>query len=195
MVSTPHGAKLLRATTGEGAKDAKYVADDLLKVLAEVGAEKVVCVVTDSASVNEKAMKIVTENHKHITWVRCTAHAINLIFKDIGKLSWADEVVSNARKVVKFIRRYTRTRSMYRKCVRALPVGAEGRNLELFLPADTRFGSNVVLCDRMLKVREALTRVVSDPDWDSWCAEKNLKIRSNGLEVSALVRTMASGLI
>eukprot|EP00955_Chlamydomonas_euryale_P006090 64770-Chlamydomonas_euryale.AAC.1 len=50
MVSTPHGAKFLRATTGEGAKDAKYVADDLLKVLAEVGAEKVVCVVTDSAS-------------------------------------------------------------------------------------------------------------------------------------------------
>eukprot|EP00955_Chlamydomonas_euryale_P000140 1428-Chlamydomonas_euryale.AAC.1 len=44
-------------------------------------------------------MKIVTENHKHITWGCCTAHAINLIFKDIGKLSWADQVVSKARKV------------------------------------------------------------------------------------------------
>lgn len=99
LVATPRGAKFLRSTFGDGAKDAEYMRQDLLKVLTEVGIDKVVVVVTDSAKVNQKALKLVTAEHKHITWVRCTAHAINLIFKDISKLDWALKIAKDARMV------------------------------------------------------------------------------------------------
>jgi hypothetical protein len=47
--------------------------------------------------------------------VLCAAHAINLVLKDLGQLTWISKLVSAAKEVVQFIRRYHSTLALYRE--------------------------------------------------------------------------------
>jgi hypothetical protein len=60
---------------------------------------QVVCIITDSASVNKAAADRLRSTFPGITWVRCTTHAMNLVLKDIGKLAWVNEMCVESRKV------------------------------------------------------------------------------------------------
>jgi hypothetical protein len=64
----------------------------------------------------------------------------------VGKLPWAAEVVAKAKAVVKFITNHHRSQALFR-----------GKSaLDLLKPRDTRFATNFIMLDRMLKVRKAL---------------------------------------
>jgi hypothetical protein len=72
---------LLCAVDTSGAtKDAAYIAELLVKAINLHGAEDVVCLITDSASVNVAAADLLKADFPKITWVRCGAHALNLLF-------------------------------------------------------------------------------------------------------------------
>jgi hypothetical protein len=80
LVATPRGTKFLFAVDTSGAtKDAVYICQQLAKAITLCGSEHVISVCTDSASVNEAAAELLKEQFPHITWVRCGAHALNLV--------------------------------------------------------------------------------------------------------------------
>jgi hypothetical protein len=53
------------------------------KVLSTIGPKKFSAVVTDNASAIANARKHISEKYPHILNIRCVAHYVNLITKDI----------------------------------------------------------------------------------------------------------------
>ena len=89
VVTTPDGAIFEHAVDTSGSeKNATYLADQTRAIIIKVGAENVVAIITDSASVNEAAADKLIAEFPTIFWVRCTAHAVNLLLGSIGDLSW-----------------------------------------------------------------------------------------------------------
>ncbi|GBG80585.1 hypothetical protein CBR_g31045 [Chara braunii] len=64
--------------------------------------------VTDSAGVNVTAMEVFQkdESVKHIFWIPCVAHIMDLILEDIGGIDWAASRIAQARLVTRFFKRH-----------------------------------------------------------------------------------------
>jgi hypothetical protein len=132
--------------TGGERKDATYIAGQLIDYIREVGADSVIQVVTDSATICKASSRLVEQEFFWITWTPCTPHCLDLLLEDVGKLPWATEVVAEAKAVVKFITNHHRSQALFR-----------GKStLDLLKPGDTCFATNFIMLDRMLEVREAL---------------------------------------
>ncbi|KAL7585739.1 hypothetical protein Lser_V15G44315 [Lactuca serriola] len=75
--------------------------------IKKTGPEDVVQIVTDSASNNVLAGRIVEEKYPHIYWTPCAAHCINLMLEDIFKLPHLKKTLDRAIAVNSYI--YNRT--------------------------------------------------------------------------------------
>ncbi|KAL6536199.1 hypothetical protein OROGR_012771 [Orobanche gracilis] len=64
--------------------------------IVRVGVENVVQVVTDSASSNVAAGRMLMAKRPHLYWTPCAAHCIDLILEDIGKLSTFKKILKRA---------------------------------------------------------------------------------------------------
>jgi hypothetical protein len=73
-----------------------FLGEELIKIVEEIGPEKLAAVVSDNAANASLARKILCEKYPHILNIRCIAHCINLITKDICKHIF---VVDTIRKV------------------------------------------------------------------------------------------------
>lgn len=51
----------------------------------------------------------------HVTFTGCTAHILDLLLEDIGKLDWVKPVINDARAAVKLIKGATKPRELYRE--------------------------------------------------------------------------------
>ena len=147
-------------TTGNK-KTAAYVAEKLYEYIAHVGPEKVVQICTDNASAMINAMTIVQGVYPNIYSQGCCAHIIDLLLEDIGKDEMMRELVFLAKQVCKYIRNHHVTMALFRRF---------SPQLSLLFPGETRFACNYLMINRLLKVKEALQRVVIDPRWNDYVA-------------------------
>ena len=83
---------------------ATFLADQLNKVITEVGAENFAAVVSDHASACAAAKRIIAKRYNHILPIRCITYYVNLISTDICKITFAKEVISKYQKVVKYFK-------------------------------------------------------------------------------------------
>ncbi|KAL6572289.1 hypothetical protein OROMI_013247 [Orobanche minor] len=67
--------------------------------IVRVGVENVVQVVTDSASSNVVAGRMLMAKRPHLYWTPCAAHCIDLILEDIGKLPTFKKTLKRAMKM------------------------------------------------------------------------------------------------
>lgn len=74
----------------------------MLKIIESVGSNKFAAVITDAEAAMQAAKRKVAEKHPHIMAVRCIAHHINLITKDIISIEWARKVLQKCQKVISF---------------------------------------------------------------------------------------------
>ena len=61
----------------------EFLAEEILKVVEKIGPKKIIALVTDNASNCVKAREIVSSQYPNIMNLRCIAHFVNLITKDI----------------------------------------------------------------------------------------------------------------
>jgi hypothetical protein len=116
LVVSPKGEMFLKAVdTGSETKDAAYIAGQLIDCIREVGADNVIQVVTDSATVYKATGRLVEQEFSWITWTPCTPHCLDLLLEDVGKLPWAAEVVEEAKAVVKFITNHHWSQALFRE--------------------------------------------------------------------------------
>ena len=157
MLVSPAGELFLGSvdTTGKE-KTAEYMASIMDKFIDQVGPHNIVQVCTDNASSMLKASQIVTQKYPHIYIQGCAAHAMDLLLEDWGKATWVKEAVRKAKYLVKFVRNRQMPLAVFRK---------HEAKFNLLLPGQTRFASNFIMVDRLLKVRAALEQSVVDPDW------------------------------
>ncbi|GBB85484.1 hypothetical protein RclHR1_00120038 [Rhizophagus clarus] len=81
---------------------AEFNEKQLLKVIEDVGKDKFIAVVSDGEAAIQSAKRRVTNKYPHIMPIRCIAHHINLVTKDIISIEWAKKTLQNCQKIVSF---------------------------------------------------------------------------------------------
>jgi len=128
------------------------------KAIKDIGADNVVQVVTDNASNNMGAKKLLPEKRPHIFWTSCAAHTINLMLQGIGNLPRFKKVVDQVKAFTIFVYGHTRTL----ECLRHFTEGKE-----VVRPGVTRFASNFLTLSSMQEKKDQLRKMVVHSKWDS----------------------------
>jgi len=81
---------------------AKFNEEKILNVIEKIGVNKFVTIVTDAEAALKAAKREVIKKHPHIMAVRCIAHHINLITKDIISIEWAKNTLQKCQQIVSF---------------------------------------------------------------------------------------------
>jgi hypothetical protein len=165
MVSSEEAMFLSATDTSGKEKNAEYIADLLEKHIEEVGQEKVVQIVMDSAASCVAAGKLVMKKFPGIVCSPCTAHCLDLLLEDIGKLQWVGDVIKEAHDVVKFLTNHQQALAYYRSHA----------SLELLKPGDTRFATNFIMLQRLQQCKDELQETVVSKEYKQWISKPKYK--------------------
>ncbi|KAL6328044.1 hypothetical protein AAG906_033312 [Vitis piasezkii] len=124
----------------------------------KIGEENVVQVITDNASNYVNAGMRLMEKMRKLWWTPCSAHCIDLMLEDIGKLNVHTITLSQARQAVKFIYGHTWVLSLMRTFT---------KNHELLRPAITLFATAFLTLQSLYKQKQALIAMFSSEKWCS----------------------------
>ena len=108
---------------------AAYIFQHVKDAIETVGANYVVQVITDNATNCRRMGQLVKSQFPWIVWTPCSAHSLDLLIKDIAKLSWMKDVVNKAKAIVKFVTKKPKVLAIYRSF----------KDLEIVTFSKTRF--------------------------------------------------------
>ncbi|CAD6260555.1 unnamed protein product [Miscanthus lutarioriparius] len=91
------------------------------KAIEDIGLDDVVQVVTNNASNNMGAKKLLLEKIPNIFWTSCATHTINLMLQGIGNMPRFKKVIDQAKAIAIFVYGHTRTL----ECLRHFTEGRE----------------------------------------------------------------------
>ena len=137
-------------------KDNKYIYGLLNDVIKEVGETNVVQIVTDNGSAFVKAGKLLMKKY-NLYWTPCAAHCIDLMFEDIAKRATVSELITNARKITNFIYNHGWLLAKVRKVCGG----------DIVRPGATRFATNYIALESLLKKRADLKNIFISDEWAS----------------------------
>ena len=95
----------------------EFLYQQIEQVLVEIGSDKFSAIVTDDAANVNLARLLVTDKYKHILNLRCIAHYINLILKDIIKHSFANNLIVHCNTIVKFFKQSHQANDILQKTI------------------------------------------------------------------------------
>ena len=147
--------------------------------IEKIGKEKVVQVVMDSAASCVAAGKLVMEKFPSIICSPCTAHCLDLLLDDIGRLQWVGAVIVQGHEVVKFLTNHQQALAYYRSHA----------SLELLKPGDTRFATQFIMLQRLQQCKDELQETVVQKEYKVWVNKP--KYREAGSRVSAVILSTA----
>ena len=78
--------------------------------------------------------------------MKCAAHDLDLLLKDIAKLKFFAPLLKRMNAVVKFVKNHHATNAIYESYTK----------LRLIIPCTTRLATNVIVAMRMLKASTAV---------------------------------------
>ena len=134
-------------------------------------------IVTDNVSTFMKAGKQLLKKYI-LYWTLCVAHCIDLIFEDIGKRPSVIEVINNARKITNFIYNHGWLLAQMRNYCGG----------DIVRPRATRFATNYIALDSLLKQRVDLKKLFMSDEW----AQHKLNRTKLGRELEQLLFDHAS---
>lgn len=135
-------------------KTAEYIYGLLDEIILDVGPENVVQIVTDNASAFKKAGRDLEEKYP-LYWIPCAAHCIDLIFEDIGKHEAVAIVVKKAQSVTNYIYNHGWVLAEMRSITHG----------DLIRPGKTRFATNHIAIDSILKNKAGLRTLFTSTAW------------------------------
>ncbi|CAI7862601.1 unnamed protein product [Closterium sp. NIES-53] len=146
-----------KAATKSGA----FIVGVLRPIIERIGEEHVVALCTDGDSNYKAAGKLPQKEWPHLDFVLCATHVMDLLMEDIGKMDWAQVIVTQADNIINFVRGHQRTCAFLR-----LPqLHGEQKSLQALRPAGTRFGTQYIAMSRLRAIRPQLTAMVAHKDW------------------------------
>ncbi|KAH6555936.1 hypothetical protein KP509_1Z216200 [Ceratopteris richardii] len=157
MVSNCLGTYFLRAIDASCARvriTGEFIYEHIKTAILEIGVENVVQVITNNASNCKRMGEMVFPS---IVWTPCVAHCLDLLFEDIGRLSWLAPLVSDAKRIVTFIRKNHQALAIFR-C---------HSSVDMIRPADTRFAYIYMVFQRLQEVSDTLCIYAIDRRWAS----------------------------
>ncbi|KAE8740028.1 hypothetical protein FOCC_FOCC014473 [Frankliniella occidentalis] len=153
IVTTPAPLFYHMSVPGTESETSEYVSTELIKVIEKVGSEKVNGICTDNASVMKKAWQIIEKKYPHISCYGCAPHSLNLLSKDVCKLTSIKNTLKNCQKVVKAIKRSHVPLAIFTKKQKK----AHGPNaVTLKLPGKTRWAGTEEMLTSLHKNKKEL---------------------------------------
>ena len=150
-------------------KDAQYIAKCISTAIDKVGKDNVVQVITDSAANCKASWKIISSMYPRIVCSPCAAHCLDLLLEDWGKLPLAS-VIEDVANIVKFINGHDGSRAL---------MGKHSPEKGLLKPADTRFGTNTIMIERLVELKDNLQEMVASRRYKAWVLKKSYQGLSN----------------
>ncbi|XP_042454068.1 uncharacterized protein LOC122038398 [Zingiber officinale] len=149
------------------AHTSQYIFDYINACIIEVGPQNVVQIVTDNASNNMAAAKLLALERPNIFWTSCATHTINLMLEGISKLPMFNGVIKKAKSFTIFIYAHHKTLALMRKFTKR----------KIVRPGVTRFASSFLTLQSLLDKKQELRNMMTSNEWDStkWSRSKKGK--------------------
>ncbi|XP_059667593.1 uncharacterized protein LOC132313007 isoform X2 [Cornus florida] len=138
------------------------------RFVKHIGVANVVQVITDTASSNIVAGRILEAVYPHLFWSPCAAYSLDLMLEDIAKLPNITRTIRRAMVLNGYIYNRAGVLDMMRHFT--------GRK-ELFRPAKTRFTTAFVTLSSIHRQKDNLRKMFTSEDWTTskWAKEKQGK--------------------
>ncbi|XP_027181907.1 uncharacterized protein LOC113780291 [Coffea eugenioides] len=153
LVYCPSGISFIKSVdASDFESNAEYLCNLFSEIVEIVGPSNVVHMVTDNASNYKAADRLLSEKYPTISWSPCAAHCLNLIMKDIGKMTHVKNIITLASRVTvyvynrKWILSWLRKRPGWR---------------EILHPAETRFGTNFIVLKNLHDLKQHFEALVT----------------------------------
>lgn len=158
-------------------KTADFLLSLMNNVIDEIGEQNVVQVVTDSEAANKAAGTKLMLERPHIFWSPCAAHCIDLMLEDIGKMKKVKKCIENARKITSFIYNSDKLVNLMRTFT---------DNKELLRPGVTRFATEFIAIESLLRHIVGLKRMCTTTEWETF-NNTTSKRRKEAANVSTII--------
>ncbi|CAA0809321.1 hAT transposon superfamily protein, partial [Striga hermonthica] len=134
--------------------------------IEQVWPKNVVQVVTDNASNNMGAAKLLRIKRPTIFWTSCATHTINLILEGIAKLPRFTKTIEQAKALTIFIYAHHKTLSMMRSYT---------KRRDIVRPGVTRFASSFLSLQSLMEKKAQLRAMFTSSEWDECKWSKTVK--------------------
>jgi hypothetical protein len=149
--------------TSSDIHDGYFIYKLINKTVEKLGEGCVVQVVTDNASNNVAAAKLLEVTRPHIFWTFCGAHTVNLMLKDIAKIKPIRSAIVMARAITVFIYGHTLVLDYMRECTGG----------DLIRPGITRFATAFLSLQSIKDKKKGLKRMVNSTNWEENLTQAN----------------------
>jgi hypothetical protein len=159
--------------TSSEAANANMLADLLEQKINKVDKKNVVQVVTDNGANFKAAGRILMDRIPTLFWTPCTAHCLDLMLEDIGKVKDFNSCINHAKKVTRFIYKHGRILDTMRN-----KIGGD-----LVRPAVTRFTTSFLTLASMQKHKQGLRSLFVSDEWH----QNKLSSTREGQQVESII--------
>uniref|UniRef100_U9SM53 DUF659 domain-containing protein n=1 Tax=Rhizophagus irregularis (strain DAOM 181602 / DAOM 197198 / MUCL 43194) TaxID=747089 RepID=U9SM53_RHIID len=105
---------------------AQLIAEEIEKVLKDIGPNKFVAIVTDNTANCAAARNIISEKYPFIFNTCCVAHCVNLITKDILDYNFSRQILTASNEIVKFFKKSHQGKALLEKYTKDLKIEGGG---------------------------------------------------------------------
>ncbi|XP_073065998.1 uncharacterized protein [Primulina eburnea] len=128
------------------------------KCVEQVGAQNVVHIVTDNATNNMDAAKLMKEKQPGVFWSSCATHTVNLMLESFGKLPRFKKIIDQAKSFTIFIYAHHKTLSLMRSFT---------KKRDIVRPGVTRFASNFLILQSLIEKKSSLRAMFTSDTWEN----------------------------
>jgi len=82
----------------------ELLSEEIKQIIEKIGDDKFSAIVSDAGANIKAVREIITNNKPHILNIRCIAHTINLISKDICSTSFAEKILRRCNIIVSYFK-------------------------------------------------------------------------------------------
>ncbi|MBA0786346.1 hypothetical protein Gotri_006698 [Gossypium trilobum] len=137
-------------------RTAEYYFNIMDKIVDEIGEEFIVQFVTNNKAAIKTGGKMLIQKRRHLYWSACFAHCLDLILEETGNKKSVRRVLDEAKKITSFIYNHTWTIDYMKRYT-------QGR--ELLRPGITRFATNFITFESIVRSKQALKEMVTSLEW------------------------------
>ncbi|GBC50085.2 ribonuclease H-like domain-containing protein [Rhizophagus irregularis DAOM 181602=DAOM 197198] len=139
----------------------EFLASEITNIIGKIGSEKITALVTDNAANCIKAREIVISQFSNIIDLRCIAHFINLITKQIMGHDMAKQTIKSCNRIISFFKQSHIVGKLLADAATTLQI--EGGGLKTY--SETRWTSMYEAANSVSRLQIALEHVLmNNPD-------------------------------
>ena len=127
----------------------------MLKVVEDIGINKFTLIVTDAKATMQAAKRKITNKHPHIIAIRCIAHHINLVTKDIVSIKYVKTTLQKCQQIISFFHKAHRAGAALREEI--ISSFSTGGNLKSLVK--TRWSTAWDVCESILRLENNIKLV------------------------------------